>query len=511
MPQKKTTPLLSVDHITLRFPEKILWENLSFEIHPNEHWAVIGPSGSGKTTLLNAIAGKHHVINGTVNYHFFDDFVAHHQIDDPLYSFRHQVAMVSFHHDFRSRANTADFFYQQRYQSAYADEAISVQEYLTKVATEEQAYPLPEKFTMEWVILHLHLQPLLNRSLIKLSSGETRRLLIASALLRQPRMLLLDNPLMGLDVDTRSVFHQLIHEISRRDITLVMVTSPGEIPQNFTHVLALGNNAKYHIYPREEFINHSSEKTNRPQTRIDSTMLNELTYHNAQHDAFDMAVQMKNICVRYGNQMILNHINWEIRKGEKWALLGPNGAGKTTLLSLINGDNPQAYSNEIYLFDRKRGSGESIWDIKQKIGFMSSEMHQYLHSNQNCLSVVLSGFFDILGVERKATDTQKTLALRWMQLLSIEDLKEVSFKHLSAGMQRLVLLTRALVKNPPLLILDEPCQGLDQAQKHQFLYVVEQLCRSAEKTLVYVSHYREEIPACVTKILKLEEGEVVAD
>ena len=506
---KKSAPILSFDNVTLRFPEKILWEDLSFKIHPNEHWAVVGPSGSGKTTLLNAIAGKHHIIKGSVNYHFFDDFVAHHQIDNPLYNFRHQVAMVSFHHDFRNRANTADFFYQQRYQSAYADEAISVQEYLNKVAAEEQAYQLPEKFTMAWVIRQLHLQPLLNRSLIKLSSGETRRLLIASALLRQPRVLLLDNPLMGLDVDTRSFFHQLIHEITRRDITLIMVTSPEEIPQNFTHVLALGENEEYHIYPREEFINHLPEKIKQPQTRIDHVLLNELTNHNAQHYTFHTAIQLKNVCVRYGGQMILNHVNWEVRKGEKWALLGPNGAGKTTLLSLLNGDNPQAYANEIYLFDRKRGSGESIWDIKQKIGFMSSEMHQYLHSNQSCLSVVLSGFFDILGVERKATDTQKIHALRWMQLLSIADLREVSFKHLSAGMQRLVLLARALVKNPPLLILDEPCQGLDQAQKNQFLSVVEQICQSSEKTLIYVSHYREEIPLCVTKIVRLENGKVV--
>ncbi len=506
----KTTLLLSIENITLRFPDKTLCENLSFQIYPNQHWAIVGESGSGKTTLLNAIAGKHQVMNGSIHYHFFEDFIAHHQIDDPLYSFRQQISLVTFHHNFTNRANTRDFFYQQRYQSAYADEAVSVQEYLENIVTEEQAYHLPEKFTMEWVIKQLHLQPLLDRSLIKLSSGETRRLLIGAALLKQPRLLLLDNPLMGLDKETRSFFHQLIHEISLHDITLIMVTAPDEIPQNFTHVLALGEKEKHQkIYLREAFENQQPENIQQPQTDIDYALLRKLSNQNAQNYNFQSAFSLKNICVRYSGEMILDGVNWEVKKGEKWALSGPNGAGKTTLLSLLNGDNPQAYSNEIYLFDRKKGSGESIWDIKQKIGFMSSEMHQYLYGGDTCLAVVVSGFFDILGVERKATEAQKTFALQWMQVLSVDNLANISFKQIAAGKQRLVLLARALVKNPPLLILDEPCVGLDQAQKQQFLHVIEQICHSSEKTLIYVSHYQEEIPPCVTNTLRLEEGRVV--
>jgi len=505
----KTAPLLSIENITLRFPDKTICENLSFQIYPNQHWAIVGESGAGKTTLLNAIAGKHHVIKGGVRYHFFEDFIAHHQIDDPFYNFRHQVGLVTFHHDFTNRSNTRDFFYQQRYQSAYTDEAVSVQEYLEDIVAEEQAYHLPEKFTMEWVIKQLHLQPLLGRSLIQLSSGETRRLLIGAALLKQPRLLLLDNPLMGLDKETRSFFHQLIHEISLHDITLIMVTAPDEIPQSFTHVLALGEKDKHQIYPREAFGKQKPKKTKIPQVNIDNTLLSKLSNQNAQHYNFRSAFKLKNICVRYGGEMILDEVNWEVKKGEKWALSGPNGAGKTTLLSLLNGDNPQAYSNEIHLFDRKKGSGESIWDIKQKIGFMSSEMHQYLYGGDTCLGVVVSGFFDILGVERKATEAQKTLALQWMQVLGVDNLANISFKQIAAGEQRLILLARALVKNPPLLILDEPCVGLDSAQKQQFLHVIEQICHSSEKTLIYVSHYQEEIPPCVTHALRLEKGKVV--
>jgi len=271
----------------------------------------------------------------------------------------------------------------------------------------------------------------------------------------------------------------------------------------------LGEKDKYQIYPREAFGKQKLKKTKIPQVNIDNTLLSKLSNQNAQHYNFRSAFKLKNICVRYGGEMILDEVNWEVKKGEKWALSGPNGAGKTTLLSLLNGDNPQAYSNEIHLFDRKKGSGESIWDIKQKIGFMSSEMHQYLYGGDTCLGVVVSGFFDILGVERKATEAQKTLALQWMQVLGVDNLANISFKQIAAGEQRLILLARALVKNPPLLILDEPCVGLDSAQKQQFLHVIEQICHSSEKTLIYVSHYQEEIPPCVTHALRLEKGKVV--
>ena len=296
--KKETAPVLSLDNVTLRFPEKILCENLSFQIHSNEHWAVVGPSGSGKTTLLQAIAGKHYAIAGAIRYHFFEDFVVHHKVDDPLYNFRRQIAMVSFHHNFKNRSNTRDFFYQQRYQSVYADEAVSVQEYLENIIAEEKALHLPEKFTMDWVTDQLHLRPLLGRSLIKLSSGETRRLLIGAALLRQPRLLLLDNPFVGLDASTRKFFYQFISEISHREISLIMATTPEEIPQSFTHILALGENGKYHAKPREKYVDDLPETSEQPQYSIEKDLFAKLASHNEQYYAFKNAITLNGICVR---------------------------------------------------------------------------------------------------------------------------------------------------------------------------------------------------------------------
>ena len=188
---------------------------------------------------------------------------------------------------------------------------------------------------------------------------------------------------------------------------------------------------------------------------------------------------------------------------------GPNGAGKSTLLSLITADNPQAYANEIYLFDKRRGRGESIWDIKKRIGYVSPELHLYFESFTTAFDVVASGLFDTVGLFRQLNEEQTGLVKKWMNLLGIEDVSKYLLKNLSLGKQRLVLFARALVKNPPFLILDEPAQGLDDEQQQLFKSIIEQLCEHTNKTLIYVTHLQNEVPSCVTKSLRLQAGRIV--
>jgi molybdate transport system ATP-binding protein len=198
-----------------------------------------------------------------------------------------------------------------------------------------------------------------------------------------------------------------------------------------------------------------------------------------------------------------------VRKGERWNVSGPNGAGKSTLLSLITADNPQAYANEIWLFDRRRGTGETIWDIKRKIGFVSPELHLYFDTGVSCFEVIASGLFDTIGLFRPLTAQQEETTLLWMQLLSLQELRTRRLAQLSTGQQRMVLLARALIKNPPMLILDEPSQGLDEEQTAYFKSLVTTLCEAFDKTLIYVSHYRQELPACIDKFLQLEKGGII--
>ncbi|WP_125916846.1 ABC transporter ATP-binding protein, partial [Hymenobacter coccineus] len=225
--------------------------------------------------------------------------------------------------------------------------------------------------------------------------------------------------------------------------------------------------------------------------------------------AFAVLVQMAGVSVRYGEKVVLDDIHWTVRPGERWALLGPNGAGKSTLLSLLNGDNPQAYSQPLTLFDRRRGTGESIWDLKKRIGFVSPELFQHFPARSAAASVVESGFDDTLGLRGPSQPARAAVARRWLALLGLAAQADTPFRQLSASGQRLCLLARALVKNPVLLILDEPAQGLDGAQQRQFRRVLEALCRASDVALIYVSHYREELPATITHTLRLDGGRVV--
>ncbi len=493
--------ILTVDNIQVSNSFCTLFQNLSFEVEAGQHLALVGESGSGKSALLQTIAGNLHISNGKIIYHFYEDVKQQH-LGDASFTPKKMMALVASKHHFRNLANTKDFYYQQRYNSSDSEDAPTVETYLQKINTNTNTNLI---WTYNHTINKLKLEPLLDKQLIKLSNGETKRLLIAAALLKHPSLLLLDNPLAGLDVQTRAEFNQLLTEISASGITIVMATSPQEIPEAITHIAILHQQKLEKIVLKEAFKPEDLKLQTPP---IDVTELKALLA--IKPDAsFNTIISMENVNIRYGEKQVLNNINWQVLPGERWALLGPNGAGKSTLLSLVNGDNPQAYANKIVLFDRKRGTGESIWDIKKKIGFVSPELHQYFPAESSCLQVIESGFYDTLGLFRPSNPEKAVLALRWMTVLKIEKHARKPLKQVTASTQRLCLLARALVKNPPLLIFDEPCQGLDEQQQRYFKYLLETICSISNTTLIYVTHYQHEIPNVVTQVLRLEEGEKV--
>jgi molybdate transport system ATP-binding protein len=217
----------------------------------------------------------------------------------------------------------------------------------------------------------------------------------------------------------------------------------------------------------------------------------------------DEIISLKDVTIRYGSKTILEHFSWTIQRGERWVLRGPNGAGKSTLLSLITADNPQSYSQDITLFGRRRGTGESIWDIKKNIGYVSPEMHLYFKETGTSFAVVASGLFDFLGVTRKVNEEQVSQVDACLALFGLEYLRDRSFQTLSTGEQKMVLIARAFVKNPPLLILDEPCQGLDVDQVRLLKDVVNQIADVSDMTLIFVSHYAEDVPECVGQVMEL--------
>ena len=218
---------------------------------------------------------------------------------------------------------------------------------------------------------------------------------------------------------------------------------------------------------------------------------------------------MQNVRVSYDDKVILNNFDWTVRQGENWKILGPNGAGKSTLLSLISGDHLQAYANQIRVFGSPRGEGESIWELKQKIGTVTAELQVGYRQPSSALKVVLSGFFDSIGLYRHASGEQKAIASKWLQTLNLEYLAENDFLKLSYGQQRMILIARAMVKSPSLLILDEPCQGLDPHNRNQILKVIDLIGSGTPTQILFVTHSSEDHLNCLDyelRFLKQEDG-----
>jgi molybdate transport system ATP-binding protein len=456
-------------------------KNVNLTILPNQQWAIIGKSGSGKTTLAHALTGTlFH--SGTIEFHL------------PHHTHTNRILLIEQQHHFKNRSNTSDFYYQQRYNSLNAEDTVTVQEVLQPLMKNAQA--------ANW-INRLHLAPLLQEPLIQLSNGENKRLQLARALLQDPAVLIMDNPFVGLDVEGRQTLHGIIDAIVAQGIHIILITPPQDLPPSITHVAVLENG---------QLIKADTKANWQPAAQVLNAAIPAETMHKLQAfgngEPFGTAVKMVNVTIKYGDKIILNNISWQVNKGERWSISGPNGAGKSTLLSLVTADNPQAYANELYLFDQRRGSGESIWDIKKRIGFVSPELHLYFDRGTSCYDVIASGLFDTIGLFKRLTTSQQEQVASWMALLQLQPLQHRPLFQLSLGQQRMVLLARALVKNPPLLILDEPCQGLDDEQTHYFKQLINQLCDTFNTTLLYVSHYSKDLPECITHRAVISNGQL---
>lgn len=453
-----------------RFVNPIDWT-----INEGENWAVIGPNGSGKSLLVNLLSDRYGLREGSVAVYDGSEISG-------------IVRVVEFK-DIYNFIDSDNSYYQNRWNKGDSPDVTIVSDIINPDDL-ERIKSLADDFGAT---------DMLDKEINMLSSGELRKLLILRALLTRPRILILDNPFIGLDASSREQLNSFLDTFSHIEgLQVVLVlTNVRDIPAMITHVLPVSGMCLREPVTREEFLNDASlqaglfDKTDRP-------VLFPKYEQDVPDEDFKYVARLKNVTVKYASRVILDGLDWEIIRGEKWALTGPNGAGKSTLLSLLYGDNPQAYANDITLFDRKRGSGESIWDIKKRIGYVSPEMHLYFMRNVRCMDVVASGFFDTIGLYRSCTTEQESMAQVWMEVFGISHLKDRTFLNISSGEQRLVLLARVFVKNPDLLILDEPLHGLDAGYCRRVKQIIEQYC-TEEKSLIYVTHYRNEIPDVVTK------------
>jgi molybdate transport system ATP-binding protein len=502
-----------------RLGEQIVFDATSWVFHRDEHWAIIGANASGKSLLADAVRGRLPLARGELRYHFRAP---------PGLTPEEAIGQVSFE---VRKGQAQDAVVQSRWNSLEEESALRVSEFLGYERVMEvnpfEVTDRHEKGRTRFerqrrrAVGLLRVEPFLERTLISLSNGERQRVELARALCHPLRLLILDDPFVGLDAGMREHFGHLLERLMATRLRVLLITTRLEdLPPQVTHLLCVDRCQVVAAGPRDEIESRDARgaapgaSAAGPERRLQPALdgRNSKGHTRIQVRATPAKAaapgdrelaRLRDVTVRYGQSTILEGINWTIRAGESWALLGPNGSGKTTLLSLILGDNPQAYSNEVVVFGRRRGNGESIWEIKRRIGSVSPESHLHFDDEVTCFEAVVSGFHETIGLFHQPTARQRALARQWLTRFALMEFARSPLFALSAGLQRMVLLARALVKGPQLLLLDEPCQGLDAAHRQVFVKAVDDLIRHGAVTAVYVTHREDEIPPSIRRVLRL--------
>lgn len=460
------TDIIALHNFSIRRGNQLVLSDLTWTVHSGESWAVVGPTGSGKTTLLQALAGQLPAKPGTLLR-------------------KKSAAFVSFKEESHQFSYTGHF-YQQRYHATLSDShdgkpALTVRDYLRFSGSAEDMA----------LVQRLGLEPLLDSAFLKLSNGQTRKARIGKALLQHPELLLLDNPFVGLDAIFRQELNQWLGDLIHHGLTLIIVVEPENIPDFITHVLVLERGRIVQLGPKEGVRWQSG--------LLASSELPTLETPPKAAD-FSEAFRLTDVSVKYGDRIILDAINWTVAVNERWALMGRNGAGKSVLLSLLYGDHPQAYANDVRVFDHKRGKGGSIWDVKRRIGFVSPELHLYFPQLLTAAQVAFTGLTDTLTVPARVPASAEADLQSLLAYFGLTHLKDRPFGTLSIGEQRLTLLVRALLKNAPVLILDEPFQAIDA----RHVQLAQQLLNSlSDKTILFVTHDRRELPSSINRLFEL--------
>jgi len=505
--------VISFDGATIGPASQPIFRNFTWKVEPFQSWVITGENGSGKSAIAQALAGGLDVSSRDASS------AAGNQLPNPA-----SVALISFE---RQR----DVVFDERYHDdgefveGGIDPGTSARDFILsrKRGSRSTAQtPLPEPLMA--LVQRLGVESLLERGLKYLSTGEIRKVLLCRELLRQPAWLIFDEPYEGLDGATRSVLSaeldRLVHA-SRTDASatrvLIITDRYEHVPAGTSHVLHIEDRRVVFAGPRADFEARGIPKALRGLDHHETESLGQAVAETLREGGANNAtstptsgdaplVTMRNVTVAYSGRRVLDNLNFEVHAGEHTLVRGPNGCGKTTLLNLINGDNPQVYANDVTICGMKRGSGESVWDVKRQLGQVSYALHvEYAYRcTANLIECVVSGFFDSIGLYQEPGYAEVRAAERWLQVVGLLDKRAEPFTQLSYGEQRVALILRAVIKQPPLLILDEPCHNLDPRHRAEVLTIADYIGRHTDSTLLYVTHDALEVLPCTRQIFEFD-------
>lgn len=513
-----------------RLPQPKMLAPANFQLGEGEHIAIMGPNGGGKSHLIDLLTGKILLMQGTLEYDFGPGVKPSAYGNIVQLTFEDALGSVEKPYYFQQRFNSQDRDESPLVSTVLkralasgnvsatglsADEARAAGHGLTEAEARAAGAEDDSEFLSNPLLDTFMMRDLLQKRMVLLSSGEMRRYQLFKYLIKRPKVLIVDNPFIGLDAPMRDQLNRFFQQlVDSREVQIIMVLSMLDwVPDYITHVVQVDRMTVEEKQTRQAYLEHLPDFSQAPMSHLSADLtaqiialpVQEMANLTADGSVTDEVISIRNLSLPLPDtdRVLYGGLNWTVRRGEKWALQGRNGAGKSTLLSLICADHPAAYACDISLFGRRRGTGESIWEIKKHIGFVSPEFHRAYKENRPAVDIVASGLHDSVGLYKRPRPEQIDTCLFWMRVFGIDALKGRPFLSLSAGEQRLCLLARAFVKDPALLILDEPLHGLDTYRRNLVRDVIAAFCRRPDKTLVMVTHYVEELPVQITQCLKL--------
>lgn len=486
-----SAPLISVERAVSRVGKQATLSVEQFEIASGQHWCVFGGNGAGKTLFMKLLTGQ--LVSGRSQVSYAIGF-------SPA-----QIEFVSFEEQQRLWALDARHDISE-YSADTQDQGTTVAALVLGTAKPNAAY--------DAILESLQLTNLQDRGIRFLSSGQMRKAQIARALYRNPRLLVLDEPLESIDTDSQSHIVAALKQWMTPDSTSLLICRRAQdILPSVSHLLVmdklrvLSQGGIGRVMAGAEFKQVVSY-----QPDISKGLPASLPSRLPALDADVALISLKKVSASYGHSPVIKDLSWTMRPHHHTLIEGPNGCGKSTLLSLINGENHKAYGQDVVLFGRRRGSGETVWDVKARFGLVSNELHIKYSKSWRVIDVVVSGFYDSVGLFDASGASEQAAANQWLSAFGLNGSLGRNYDELSFGQQRLVLLARAMVKYPRILILDEPCVGLDDYHRRFILGVVDVIAATGDTQIIFVSHQPEEYPSCINQRITFSlQGIVVSE